>query len=862
MLLSRSNIVVLFIRGIGWIGDFTFPRIAMILIWSLILSGALAYSQQASPRIAGEIDNSIRTTVVGSHPRMVHSMRDVGRVSSVTLLPGMSLVFSRSAAQEEDLQFLIAAQQDPSSILYHQWLNPSEFAERFGVSDSDINRVKAWLLKQGFSVEGVSKSKNRIIFSGNVGQVEAAFATEIHNFQSTSESDIHFAPLTDISIPSALVPLVTTVSNISSFRPRPHFRVGSVQSKTDAFFTSADTGEVDMTPADVATIYDIDAAYNSGYTGQGQSIVVVGQSAIEQSDVTNFQNAAGLPPKNVNMILVSNSGAATTFPHDESESDLDVEYSGAIAKGATIDFVYVGNAQNFSVWDSIQYAVDANIAPIIATSYGTCETALASTDYSTLNGILAQATAQGQSVIAAAGDSGSTDCYGEPGLSPQQWESLSVDFPASSQYVTAMGGTEFPELDVAFGNTNYWQQANGSDLISSALKYIPEQVWNEDSSQNGLASSGGGVSTLTSRPSWQVNVNGIPQGEFRLVPDISLDASNTNAPYLYCSSDFQATEINGSCSHGFWDSNNQYLTRAGGTSFAVPIFAAMVAIINQKLQSSGQGVVNAILYKLASNPTTYASVFHDITSGSNDCTAGPSYCNSNGESQYSATGGYDEATGLGSIDFNNLLNAWPSNTSSPPPTNNGSFTLSASNLSVASGHSGSATITITPQNGYSGTITWSVSTNNPLLANACYDIADKVVSGTSFSTIPLTISTNASDCSSASSENQPGVRRRFMSANNSHVSYIDPASSPIVVAFAGLIFGGFVSRRKNKIGILSISMLSAGLFVSAMGCGGSKSSPTSSNSDVPKGTYSLVITGTDSKVTSITASTSMTLTVD
>jgi subtilase family serine protease len=341
---------------------------------------------------------------------------------------------------------------------------------------------------------------------------------------------------------------------------------------------------------------------------------------------------------------------------DEAESDLDLEYSGGIARGATILFVYVGNNSNYSVWDSINYAVDNQIAPIISTSYGDCETDLGSANYSTLNAVLEQAAAQGQSVVAAAGDNGSTDCYGYTNLTTSQQEALAVDFPASSQYVTGMGGTEFPAADVSSSNTTYWESASGSDVISSALSYIPEQVWNDDSSSNGLSSGGGGVSALTSRPRWQIGATGIPSGSYRLVPDVSLDASPNNAGYLFCSSDSSATGISGSCSNGFRDSDDQYLTVAGGTT----------------------------LYKLASESSTYVSAFHDITSGSNQCTAGSSYCSTSGESDYPATAGYDEASGLGSVDFYNLLLAWPTTTSSALDASTVSF--SATTTMPAAGH--------------------------------------------------------------------------------------------------------------------------------------------------------------------------------
>ena len=659
----------------GWLTALSFVAIA-------------ALAQTPAPRVTTEIDGSAGVAIQGTRSPMAREENDAGRVPSGTKLQGISVVFSRSAAQEADLRALIAAQQNRASPLYHKWLTPDEFAARFGVADSDIAKVESWLELQGFSVDGVSRSKNRITFSGTVEQVEAAFSIELHNYKANGET--HFAPSGDISVPAGLSPVVKTVTNLSSFRPKPHHRLRAPLSTAKPKFTSSQSGDHFLTPKDVATIYNINSAYNAGYTGADQSIAIVGQSLVVVSDIEKFQSAAGLSTKDPTLILVPDSGGAAISSGDEAESDLDLEYSGGIATGATIYFVYVGDNSNYDVWDSLNYAVDNKVAPIISVTYGACETAYSPSDYSTLNDILAQAATQGQSVIAAAGDNGSAECYGETGLSTAQQEALAVDFPASSQYVTGMGGTEFPSADVSSSNTTYWESASGSDVISSALSYIPEQVWNDDSSTGGLSSGGGGVSTLTARPSWQTGVAGIPSGSYRLVPDISLDASPNNAGYLYCSSD-TSTDVTGSCSNGFRDSNDEYLTVAGGTSFASPIFAGMLAIINQKLNSSGQGVINPTLYTMAADSTTYASAFHDITSGGNECTAGLSYCSSASASEYSATTGYDEASGLGSVDFYNLLEAWGTSSSSTVPSKTA---LSAATTSPVSGADDTITITV------------------------------------------------------------------------------------------------------------------------------------------------------------------------
>jgi subtilase family serine protease len=664
-------------------------RVALFFVFPLVFVTALA-AQSPTARIPTAIDNSERAILPGTHPPMMLRSNDAGAVPLDTKVRGISIVFSRASAQETRLKALIAAQQNPSSALYHKWLTPEEFAAQFGMADSDITKVQSWLEQQGFIIDSVTHSRNRITFSGTVAQVAAAFSAELHYYNIGGL--IRYAPSKDISVPAALVSVVQSVSNLSSFKPKPHVRLRS-------HFTSSQSGDHFLTPKDIDTIYDINAAYNAGYDGVGQSIAVVGQSQVSLSDIENFQSAAGLTVKDPTVVLVPNSGTSTVVSGDEVESDLDLEYSGAIATGATIYFVYVGNNSNYSVWDSLNYAVDTRIAPIISASYGDCETDLGSSNYATLNGVLEQAASQGQSVSVAAGDNGSTDCYGYSNLTTSQQESLAVDFPASSEYVTGMGGTEFPSADVASSNTTYWEAANGSDVISSALFYIPEQVWNDDSSSSGISSGGGGVSTFTARPSWQTGVAGIPSGSYRLVPDISLDASPNNAGYLYCSSDSGSTGVTGSCSNGFRDSSDKYLTVAGGTSFDAPIFAGMLAIVNQKMNSTGQGVVNPTLYAMAADSSIYASAFHDITSGSNECTAGSSYCSSAGASKYAATTGYDQASGLGSIDFYNLLMAWPGTAASSLEPSR--ITLAAATTTPASG--ADDTITITVASGASST---------------------------------------------------------------------------------------------------------------------------------------------------------------
>lgn len=692
---------------------------------SMIVPSASA--QKVNPRIGGEINSAEQTVLKNSLHPMAQPQFDAGRLAADTRLNGITMVFNRSAAQEAALKTLIADQQNPASPLYRQWLTPDQFAVQFGMADEDMSKAESWLEQQGFSIDSVARSKNAIHFSGTAGQVEQAFSTEMHIYKIDGTQ--HFAPSTELSVPSALAPAVLGIKNLDDFRPKSHLVLGR-NGRVKPAFTSSQSGNVFFAPGDIATVYDIKPLYNSSITGAGQSITLVGQSAIETSDIEAFEGAAGLPVKDPTQFLVPDSGNSTVYADgDESESDIDLEWSGAIAPGATINFVYVGNNLNYGAFDAIVYAVDQKIGNIVSSSYGECEAELTGATLGsgaatepTLESALEQGTAQGQTFVAAAGDEGSTDCYGTNGLTTAQQEALAVDYPGSSPYVTSMGGTEISSANAAYdeSDTAYWAAATTSDVISSALQYIPEVVWNDDVANCGeancLSAGGGGASSLFSKPSWQTGVPGIPSDGQRDVPDLALYSSPSFPGYLYCTSDASAwaSGQSGSCAIGFRDSNNVDLTVAGGTSFDGPIFSGILALISQKQgYTTGQGLVNSTLYTLASNSTTYASAFHDITSGNNDCDAGSANCS--GVIGFSAGVGYDQASGLGSLDASNLANAWPASSSTSPTLITTTTTVTASNTSPSVNSNDTFTVTVTAASGTpTGSVTITVDSNAPI----------------------------------------------------------------------------------------------------------------------------------------------------
>ena len=249
-------------------------------------------------------------------------------------------------------------------------------------------------------------------------------------------------------------------------------------------FTSHVSGNHFLAPADFATIYNLKPLWDAGLDGTGESIAVVGQTQILTSDVDEFRSAAGLSPTNLQLVSVDDSTGFSTG--DEVEADLDVEWSGGVAKNATILFVYVGSNSNLNVFNSLEFAIDNNLAPVVSTSYGNCEANLTGA-LTTLRQDVQQANVQGQTVTAASGDAGAADC--ENATATVATHGLAVDSPGSIPEVTAIGGSEFngdaagtlagTAPNTSAGATTFWAGTDTTtDTISSALSYIPEMGWN------------------------------------------------------------------------------------------------------------------------------------------------------------------------------------------------------------------------------------------------------------------------------------------------------------------------------------------------------------------------------------------------
>lgn len=705
-----------------------------ILIVFVLLGASLRGEAQTIPaqsRIIAAVDEAVLTRLPGNTHPLARPEFDQGKVDP-SMAMRVTMNFKMTAAQQAELDALLAAQQQRESPDYHRWLTPEQFGSRLGLGQGDIDKVTAWLESEGFSVEGVPASLNMIKFSGTAQQVEAALHTEIHRYNLRGEA--HYANANDPSIPVALGDVVLGFRGLNNFQLKPRVTRRAVLSPK---FTSAVTGNHYITPGDLATIYDVKPLYNKGLDGTGQKIVVVGQSDVALSDIQNFRKAAGLPandptpinanhPSFVGLVVPGDTDPGMQFM-DIDEASLDVEWAGAMAPKATVIFIVggVANGQG-GVFDALIYAITTNPvpAPVISISYGVCEQDFGASGVSAFTALGQQASAEGITILGSAGDVGAADCDFNPGPPTPTTAStlgLAVDLPGALPTVTSVGGTELKE-----GSGTYWKPAVGTDVVSSALFYIPETAWNDTNISirgvsTGLTAGGGGSSAFTPKPSWQAGT-GVPNDGARDVPDISLSASPLNDAYLMCSENFNSTTITFSptCpASGSFRNTDGSLAAVGGTSVGPPTMAGIVALINQETShSGGSGNINPVLYSLAAN---VPGALHDVTSGNNQVPFSAP-CAATTQIGYIAGTGYDLATGLGSIDAFVMVTNWTSvmaaNTANAALVDF-SLAFSPTQLTVKKGSCGTAQLLLAPLHGFSGTPSFTCKVSSTLGSTTC-----------------------------------------------------------------------------------------------------------------------------------------------
>ena len=504
---------------------------------------------------------------------------------------------SLSSAHPTELANFLANLTNTASPQYRHFLSTAQFARRFGASSSEVSALRSYLAGYGLHVGSLSKGRVVLHVRGRTMNIARAFDASVTTVrrpdgvlaaQFKSAATLPAPLALDVAGVAGLSSVVQPSTRLVQRHASPKVNVATTCPSDGGETTNAPNGLGGYTPFQQAKLYGFDTAWANGETGVGQTIAVYELSPYDPGDLATYLHCFGLNP----LITPINVDNGTTGPLD-NEPTLDIEEAVALAPGAKIE-VYQGPNNSTGPTDVYQKIADDNSASIVSTSWGTCE-GDPQGDPAAEQPIFEQMAAQGQTVLSAAGDSGSSDCNGVTN------NGLAVDDPASQPYVTGVGG-----------------------LTINSINPLSQTVWNGGTGTANAGAGGGGISTLWSRPSWQV-APGIATSQLnREVPDLSVMADpNTGFIEYFTGAGGPACTQN--CGAG-WNS-------IGGTSIGSPLVSALVAVAAQTCAVNRLGFINPALYAMANTG------FVDVTSGSNDLF---------GVGGYNAGPGYDPASGLGS----------------------------------------------------------------------------------------------------------------------------------------------------------------------------------------------------------------------
>jgi kumamolisin len=539
-----------------------------------VMCANLAWPQRYAPkvRIAGNTSPALTSAQVLGH-------EDSNRV--------LEIVVGLKMRNKAELDALIARQSDPNSLDFRNFISPSDFARRFGPWSTDVDNVTQHLTANGLTVLEVTPNNLLVRARGTVAQVERAFGVTINRYRFNGED--HFSNDRDPSVPAALQDTVQSIMGLNS-----------IDKLKRAATTVSNTTQpnVSYTPLQIATAYDFPNANNAYpddkiYSGAGVTLAIATAFGYATTDVDHFWQFFGINRTGTLTNIPISAPAGTVV--DPGETTADVEQAGAQAPGANM-LVYIIPNVDFSTFITMyDQIVEDNTASVVSSSWGYCELVLPSAEVQSADAAFEQGAAQGISFFIPTGDSGAFACY-PPNSNPV------VFYPSSDPYVTAVGGTTL--------------LTNSQGLRSS------ETAWQD---------SGGGISAVFSRPTWQ-HGPGVPKGQFRDISDVAIDADPNTGYWTY----YQGT----------------WLSNTGGTSLGAPNWAGLWALGLEADGGNRTGLANPLLYTLG-NSLAYHKEFYDTRFGSNGCVITDG-CPGTG---YSAGPAWDYPTGWGTPKGSNLVKA-------------------------------------------------------------------------------------------------------------------------------------------------------------------------------------------------------------
>jgi subtilase family serine protease len=807
------------------------PVFAALL--TLLLLASAAHAAQMD-RVTAAVGTRQVQALKGNLPRWASSAGDLGAVATDLPLDHLTLVLARSAATQAAFEQFLDEQQNPASPDYQHWLTPQQVGTQFGLTDHDIASVTSWLASQGLRVEAISPDRTRITFSGPSSAVARALGTEFHRYRvyvgTTAEQRISIS--SEPQVPAALAGVIAGFHGLSEEHLRPLSRIapelGTLPRSASGItpqYTASSTVHY-LTPGDFATIFDINSVYNSGITGSGVKVAIIGQSRVSTADITAYQTNTGLSASALPVTIIPSTGVDPGISSDQGEQTLDVNRVMGTAPGAETDLVVSGavtttvsgkTTTTDGLTIAMQYEVNTLVDPIMTISYGGCEIGGSAAD-TFYNSIFSTAAAEGITTFVSSGDSAASGCASDGVAPTASTQVLSINVLCTSPYVTCVGGTQ---LNDTSSPSTYWSSSNSTSL-ASALSYIPEGAWNEPVNTANtpntfqVLGTGGGPSLYVFKPTWQ-NGTGVPMDGFRDTPDVSLPSAGHDG-YFTC--------YLGSCATG-------YFYAFYGTSAAAPSMAGIMALVVQKL-GKPQGNFNPTIYRLAAS--TALGVFHDASPASvgvTTCTvATAGICNNStpsttaltgGLAGYPLTAGYDLATGWGSVDVANLLTGAASG-----------FTISSgTTFAVNAGSSGASTVSISSQNSFAGAIALTCAiTGFPSTAN---NIAPTC------SVAPISVTLTSSSSANATVTITTTVRHAAAAPATAGVASFTAFTFLLLLAVP-------LALRKRLPAILPLLLLVAGL-AALSGCGGNGGSSAAPANGTNAGTYQATVTGTSGSTT-------------
>jgi subtilase family serine protease len=703
--------------------------------------------------------------------------RSMGQLSATQT---MNLVITLPLRNQDELDQFLKDVYDPSSSSYRQFLSVEQFTERFGPTQSDYDAAVNFSKQNGLTVVNTSPNRLNVQVSGTVAHVEAAFHVNIGVYQHPTESRTFYAP--DREPTTSLSFALWHVSGLDNFSI-PHPAGLTKLPPGSGARSNATTGSG---PSASFLGSDMRAAYYGGtLTGSGQSLGLLEYYGTDLTDLTTyFTNVK--QTNNVPITLLSTDGTSTSCVDsrsggdcDDTEQTLDMTQAMGMAPGLSSLVMYVGST------DSAIFNAMATHSPLNAqlSSSWTWYPADPNTD----NPYFEEFAAQGQNLFQAAGDSSKWTTSG----------SASEIYPADDVYLTSVGGTDL-------------------ETSSAAGPWASETAWSD---------GGGGISPdKFAIPSWQTAAAASCAScsqTYRNGPDVS---ANANFTFYVCADQTTCTA-------------NDY----GGTSFATPMWAGYLALVNQQSLANGNkvlGFINPSLYSIGAS-SSYDSDFHDVTSGSNG---------------YSATTGYDLATGWGSPKGSGLLNALAGSVSTTP-----GYSVSASpgSVSVVQGKTGTSTITVSVTGGFSSAVALTTSTlpsgvtagfgTNPITGGGTSVLTFTVSSTATTGAFPITITGTSGSATETTTVNltvTAPVAGNFTISVSPTSGSLDEGQSGYVTVTTS-VSGGFDSAVA-----LTASGLPSGVTesfsptsIAAPGSGTSRLTFTVARS-AATGTYSITITGT------------------